>query len=120
VNVLADTSVWVDHWRSTSPRFAALLGEDRVILHPFILGELALGTIASRSEALRRLGRLRTTSVAQNREVLGLIERTPLWGRGIGWVDAHLLATALLDRIQLWTLDLPLRAAAQELGVAFS
>ncbi len=119
MNLLADTSVWVDHWRSASPRFAALLGEDRIILHPFILGELALGTIPSRSEALRRLGRLRTTSVAQNREVLGLIERTPLWGRGIGWVDAHLLAAALLDRIQLWTLDQQLHAVAQELGVAF-
>jgi len=119
VNVLADTSVWVDHWRTASPRFAALLGEDRIVLHPFILGELALGVIASRSEALRRLGRLRTTSLAQNREVLGLIERTPLWGRGIGWVDAHLLTAALLDQIQIWTLDRPLHAAAQELGVAF-
>jgi predicted nucleic acid-binding protein len=118
VNVLADTSVWVDHWRNASPRFAALLGEDRIILHPFILGELAMGTIASRSEALRHLSRLRTTGVAQNREVLGLIERTPLWGRGIGWVDAHLLAAALLDRIQLWTLDQQLHAAASELGVA--
>ena len=117
--MLADTSVWVDHWRSASPRFAALLGEDRIILHPFILGELALDTIASRPETLRRLGRLRTTSIAQNREVLGLIERTPLWERGIGWVDAHLLAAALLDRIQLWTLDQQLHAAAQELGVAF-
>jgi len=118
VNVLADTSVWVDHWRTASARFAALLGEDRIVLHPFILGELALGVIASRSEALRRLGRLRTTSVAQNREVLGLIERTPLWGRGIGWVDAHLLASALLDHIRLWTLDRRLALVAHDLGVA--
>ena len=119
MNVLADTSVWVDHWRTASPRFAALLGEDRIVLHPFILGELALGVIASRSEALRRPGRLRTTSVAQNREVLGLIERTPLWGRGISWVDAHLLTAALLDQIPIWTLDRHLHVAAQELGVAF-
>jgi predicted nucleic acid-binding protein len=119
VNVLADTSVWIDHWRTMSARFADLLGEDRIVIHPFVLGEIALGAIASRAELLQHLGRLRTTSVAQHREVLGLIEQTPLWGRGIGWVDAHLLATAMLDRIQLWTLDQQLHAAAQELGVAF-
>ena len=60
-----------------------------------------------------------SSDLAQNREVLGLIERTPLWGRGISWVDAHLLTAALLDQIQIWTLDRPLHAAAQELGVAF-
>jgi len=84
-------------------------------LHPFILGEARPGTIASRSEALRRLSRLRTTGVAQNREVLGLIERTALWERGIGLGRRHLLATALLDRIQLWTLDQQLHAAASDL-----
>lgn len=119
MNVLADTSVWVDHWRRVSQRFADLLAEDRIVLHPFILGELALGAIGSRAEVLRRLGRLQSSSVAQNREVLGLIERAPLWGRGLSWVDAHLLAAALLDQVPLWTMDRQLHAAAEQLGVAF-
>jgi len=119
VNVLADTSVWLDHWRFMSPRFADLLDKNRIVLHPFVLGEIALGSIASRAQVLEDLGSLGRTSVAQHYEVLSLIERTPLWGKGISWVDAHLLAAVLLDHIQLWTLDQRLHAAAQQLGVAF-
>ena len=116
--VLADTSVWVDLWRQGNPRFVRILEQESVLMHPFVLGELALGSVAQRGEVLRRLARLRPASVARHREVLALIERTPLWGRGIRWVDAHLLASALLDRIPLWTLDAPLARVARELGVA--
>src|SRR5262249_1996214 len=118
VIVLADTSVWVELWRHGNPRFVRILDQETVLMHPFVLGELALGSLAHRGEVLRRLGRLRPASVARHREVLALIERTPLWGRGIGWVDAHLLASALLDRILLWTLDAQLARVARELGVA--
>ena len=116
--VLADTSVWVDLWRHGNPRLARLLEQNRVVVHPFILGEIALGVIAPRADVLQDLRALDTVRVAEHEEVIGLIERTPLWGRGIGWVDAHLLASALLDRLRLWTLDARLAAVARDLRVA--
>jgi len=118
VIVLADTSVWVDHWRRGNTRLARLLEQDRVVVHPFVLGEIALGAITPRADVLKSLQALDTPRVAEYGEVLGLIERTPLWGRGIGWVDAHLLASALLDRIHLWTLDRPLAAVAAALEIS--
>lgn len=116
--VLADTSVWVDLWRHGSPQLARLLEQDRVVVHPFVLGEIALGAVTPRAEVLRHLGTLDRPRVAEQGEVLALIERVPLWGRGIGWVDAHLLASALLDRLRLWTLDRRLSLLAHELGIA--
>jgi predicted nucleic acid-binding protein len=118
VIVLADTSVWVDLWRHGNPRLARLLEQGRVVVHPFVLGELALGALTPRAEVLRDLGALDRPRVAEHGEVLALIERVPLWGRGIGWVDAHLLAAALLDRLRLWTLDRRLAFVARELGLA--
>ncbi len=117
--VLADTSVWLDHWRRGNPGLAQLLAEGHIAVHPFVLGEIALGEIPARADVLRRLGQLPASRVAQHREVLDLIERVPLWGRGIGWVDAHLLASALLERIPLWTADQPLRRVAQALAIAW-
>lgn len=118
MTVLADTSVWIDHWRHGNPRLAQLLERDSLVVHPFVLGEIALGEIPSRTEVLADLATLDSPRVAEHGEVLALIERRRLWGRGIGWVDAHLLASALLDRVRLWTLDQPLARAAAELGVA--
>ena len=118
--VLADTSVWVDLWRHGNPRLARLLDQDRVVVHPFVLGEIALGAVTPRAEVLRHLGTLDRPRVAEHGEVLALVERVPLWGRGIGWVDAHLLASALLDRLHLWTLDRHLGLVARQLGVAWS
>jgi len=119
VIVLADTSVWVDLWRHGNARLARLLEHDRVVVHPFVLGEIALGAVTPRADVLRHLGTLDTPRVAEHHEVLALTERVPLWGRGIGWVDAHLLASALLDRLPLWTLDRRLGLVAHELGVAW-
>ena len=116
--ILADTSVWVDHWRRGNPRLARLLEHDRVVAHPFVLGEIALGAIRPRADVLRNLQALDSAPLAEHDEVMALVDRTPLWGRGIGWVDAHLLASALLDRLRLWTLDRPLARVADELGVA--
>jgi len=118
VIVLADTSVWVNLWRQGNARFARLLEQNRVVVHPFILGELTLGVIAPRADVLRDLRALDVARVAETDEVMELIERTPLWGRSIGWVDAHLLASALLDRLRLWTLDARLAAVARDLRVA--
>lgn len=118
--VLADTSVWVDLWRHGNPQLARLLDENRVVLHPLVLGEIALGVIAPRAAVLDDLRALRSPRTAEDEEVFALIERVPLWGRGIGWVDAHLLAASLLDRVRLWTLDQPLARAATDLGVALA
>jgi len=117
VTVLADTSVWIDHWRRGNSRLTQLLDGSAIVIHPFVLGEIALGQVTSRAEVLADLATLESPRVAEHHEVLALIERSRLWGRGIGWVDAHLLASALLDRIELWTLDAPLARVARELGV---
>jgi predicted nucleic acid-binding protein len=118
VIVLADTSLWVDLWRHGNTRFARLLDQNRVVVHPFVLGEIALGTVTPRGEVLQRLSKLNAARVAQQGEVMALIDRAPLWGHGIGWVDAHLLASALLDRLRLWTLDRRLARVADGLGLA--
>jgi hypothetical protein len=118
VTVLVDTSVWIDHWRSRNRRLVQLLDRDTALVHPFVLGEIALGHVTSRDEVLADLATLDAPRVAEHAEVLALVERARLWDRGIGWVDAHLLASALLERIGLWTLDAPLARVARELGVA--
>lgn len=116
--VLADTSVWIEHWRRANGRVAHLLDSNSLVVHPFVMGEIALGHISKRAEVLADLATLDSPTVADDPEVLALIDRTPLWGRGIGWVDAHLLASALLDHLRLWTLDRRLAAVAHDLGVA--
>jgi hypothetical protein len=117
VIVLADTSVWIDHWRRGNARLERLLLEDRVVLHPFVLGEIALGAVTPRAQVLEHLATLRAPRVAQQQEIMALIERARLWRRGIGWVDIHLLASALIEQIGLWTLDGALANAAREIGV---
>ena len=116
--ILADTSVWIDFWRHGGERFARALSGGHVLLHPFVRGEIALGIVARRGEALSYLDALSRSRLAEHTEVLTLIERARLWGRGIGWVDAHLLASALLDRAALWTRDQRLAEVAAELGIA--
>jgi predicted nucleic acid-binding protein len=118
VIVLVDTSVWVDLWRRGNAQLAHLLEQDRAVVHPFVLGELALGRLARRADVLRDLQALQAPRVAEHAEVLSLIDRVPLWGRGIGWVDAHLLASTLLDGLRMWTLDQRLAAVAASMGVA--
>jgi len=119
VIVLVDTSVWVEHWRHGLASLAHLLQQDRVLVHPFVLGELALGRLTPRADVLRGLQALDAPRVAEQDEVLTLIEQTPLWGRSIGWVDTHLVASALLEHARLWTLDRPLARVAARLGLGF-
>ena len=117
--ILVDTSVWIDHLRSTSAILSELLGDGEVLGHPFVLGELALGNLGRRAEILRMLRRLPQADSASHREVLQFVDREALFGRGIGYVDAHLLAAARLTAgTKLWTHDRRLQAVAAQLGVA--
>ena len=119
--ILVDTSVWIDHLRSGEPLLVAVLEGGRVMMHPFVLGELACGNLANRSEVLELLGGLPAAPTATDPEALEFIERRTLMGRGIGYIDVHLLASIVLsDDARLWTRDRRLAAVATELDLAFS
>ena len=117
--ILVDTSVWVEHLRSASAILSALLEDGGVLGHPFVLGELALGNLRRRDDILRMLRRLPQATSASQLEVLQFIDREALYGRGIGYVDAHLLAAARLTAgSKLWTRDRRLQTVAGQLGLA--
>ena len=118
--ILVDTSVWVEHLRRGLPRLASLLQDGEVLIHPWVIGELACGTLRNRQEVLELLQGLPAATVASDSEVLLLIERGHLMGRGIGYVDVHLLASARLSHCRLWTQDRRLAAVAEELGLGAS
>jgi predicted nucleic acid-binding protein len=116
--ILADTSVWVDHLRAGDDRLADALDRASVFVHPFVIGELACGRLQYRADVLGLLRRLPVTPVATDHEALAFLEARRLMGRGIGWVDVHLLAsTALSGGVRLWTRDRRLAAVAVELGL---
>ena len=112
--ILVDTSVWVEHLRHGLARLAKLLQEGEVLIHPWVVGELACGHLRNRREVLEMLQGLPAGVVAGDAEVLLLIERHQLMGKGIGYIDAHLLASARLSHCRLWTQDRRLAALAQE------
>ena len=117
--ILVDTSVWIEHLRSASAILTELLGDGQVLVHPFVLGELALGSLRQRDVFLSDLRDLPQAVVATDGEVLSLIDRRTLFGRGIGYVDAHLLAAARLTAgSKLWTHDRRLQAVAAQLDLA--
>ncbi len=115
--ILVDTSVWVEHLRCGLPRLATHLQDGGVLIHPWVMGELACGNLRHRGQVLSLLQGLPTAVVASDEEVLLLIERDQLMGRGIGYVDVHLLASARLSRCRLWTQDRRLAAVAEEHGL---
>jgi predicted nucleic acid-binding protein len=115
--ILVDTSVWVEHLRHGLPRLATLLQAGEVLIHPWVIGELACGNLRNRSQVLDLLQGLPAAMVASDTEVLLLIEREQLMGRGIGYIDAHLVAAARLSHCRLWTQDRRLAAVAQEQGL---
>ena len=118
--ILVDTSVWVDHLHKGAPRLAAALDRGEVLIHPFVLGELACGNLKSRREVLRLLGDLPAAPMAEEREAREFIERRVLMGRGIGYVDVHLLASVILGHgAYLWTRDRRLAAVAADLKLAY-
>lgn len=117
--ILADTSIWIDHLRRKLPPMETLLQEGSVIMHPFIVAELALGSLNRRTVFLEELDRLLRVNVAQTNEVRSMIEAHALHGKGIGFVDAHLLASCLLTPgTRLWTRDSALQSVALESGVS--
>ena len=118
--VLVDTSVWVDHFRKGEALLQDLLSAGRVVTHPFVIGELACGHLSGRDAILKHLSQLPLVPSAANEEVMTLIERHRLGGKGLGWIDAHLLASALLGGVPLWTRDRSLAAVAKTLGIAAS
>ena len=114
--ILADTSVWIEHLRHGAHELAFALANDQVLMHPCIIGELACGNLRNRDELLHLLGQLPHARTASHEEVLAFIERRRLMGRGIGLIDAHLLASVVLTpSTRLLTLDRRLVAVAAEL-----
>jgi len=117
--MLVDTSVWVDHLRKGNRDLAARLDTAQVWCHPFVIGELACGRLSERGQVLELLEALPRSPVADHPEVLTFIDRWDLAGSGIGWVDAHLLASAMLGGIRIWTLDRTVDRVARTLGIRF-
>jgi len=117
--VLVDTSVWVSHLRDGRPDLETLLSNGDVVCHPFIVGELACGSIKNRSEILSLLQSLPMATQAEAQEVLEFIESNRLMGKGLGYVDVHILSSAVLSNIPLWTLDKRLRQIASRMGINF-
>ena len=115
-----DTSVWVDHLRKSNPELVEHLSARDILVHPFVVGELACGTLPNRS-VLQRLSALPQIAQATHDEVLSIVESHSLMGRGMGYIDAHLIASVMRDgSASLWTTDRRLAQIAEELEVVFS
>lgn len=110
---LVDTSVWIDHLRHGDPELSALLDEGMVLVHPFVVGEIACGTLRQRHVVLGHLRHLPEAPLATEAEVHHLLEGHRLEGKGLGWIDLHLLASARLAAVPLITRDRALRDIAQ-------
>jgi predicted nucleic acid-binding protein len=117
--VLVDTSVWIDHFRRGHSGLFEQLEEGSVLCHPFVVGELACGNLRKRTEILDLLQALPMVPMAEHDEVLHLLQGLRLFGRGLGWFDAHLLASARLSGCPIWTLDKSLAKTAGEINRAF-
>lgn len=114
--ILADTSVWIEHLRAGVPALATELDAGSILMHPFILGELACGNLKHRHEVLSLCAQLPPAPVASDAEALGFIEQRDLMGRGIGYIDVHLLASVMLaGTARMWTFDKRLATVAGEL-----
>jgi predicted nucleic acid-binding protein len=116
--VLVDTSVWVAHLRAGTSGLEALLNEGLMVCHPLIVGELAGGTLHNRSAILVHLQALLQAIPAEHEEVMQFIENHSLIGTGLGYIDLHLLASALLSKVTLWTVDKRLKEVAVKLELA--
>jgi predicted nucleic acid-binding protein len=115
---LVDTSIWIDHLRLRDARVVQLIHDGRAGLHPFVLGELALGNFPRRSQILRDFEKFPRIQPVQEVEVHYLLENNRLWGLGLGWIDLHLLTAAVVGGHTLLTSDRALAAATTKLGIA--
>jgi len=119
--ILVDTSIWIDHIRSSNPELQGLLEQKQILSHPFVIGELAVGNLKDRDVILSSLQELPEAIVTQNHEVLHFLSRHALYGVGIGYIDAHLLASARLSAgTSLWTRDQRLHQVATKLSLAWA
>lgn len=119
--ILADTSVWIDHFRTGNQELRRYLHQGQIVIHPFVIAELALGSLRQRSKTLALLDLLPQIRVAQMSELRHLIETHRLYAQGVGLVDVHLIASVLIHPgTVLWTRDKPLRRAAEALGIGAS
>lgn len=116
--VLADTSVWVDHFRKTNYHLVELLEQTQIVIHPWIIGELACGNLRNRQQILGLLQALPSCTVAIDSEVYQLIDSKKLMGKGIGWTDVNLIASCLLSDVALWTVDKRLHKIALSLRLS--
>lgn len=115
--ILADTSIWIDHFRQVDTELRRIIEDDRLLCHPAVIGELALGSLRDRGNVLAFLAAQREAAVATHDEVMTVIDRQGIFSMGIGYTDAHLLASVLIDqRASLWTRDKRLQAAAEKAG----
>ena len=117
--VLVDTSVWVEHLRSGNIGLKNLLNEGQVVCHLFIVGELACGNLSNRSEILSLLQALPLATHAEHEEVIHFIGNYSLMGKGLGYIDMHLIVSALLTKVPLWTLDKKLKEVSSKLGLEY-
>jgi len=116
--ILVDTSVWADHIRKRNEIMARLMGDGKVLIHPFVVGELVLGNLNNRAVYIASWEAMPHAQLAQDAEVFKMIELNTLYGTGIGYVDAHLLASARISQVKLWTRDKRLHSVAAKLGLA--
>ena len=117
--VLVDTSVWIDHLQKSNKHLQSLLLESAVVCHDHVIGELACGSFKNRYEIIELLQSLPSAPQIDLKEYLYFVEEHNLYGRGIGLVDIHLLASSKLGQVQLWTLDKRLKLAAIDLGLNY-
>jgi predicted nucleic acid-binding protein len=116
--VLVDTSVWIDHFRNRNAKLSELLEAGQVWIHPFVIGELACGSLSQRRKVLMLLSALPGVPMAEHDEVMELIDTRGLYSKGLGWIDMHLLRSAQIMQLPFWTLDKRLSGAAHDLGLA--
>jgi predicted nucleic acid-binding protein len=117
--ILVDTSVWIEHFRSPCRKLSKLLDDGQVLIHPFVLGEIACGNLKNRQEILALMAVLPSVPRADDGEILFFIEQRALMGQGIGLIDMHLLASSLMTPSLLWTFDKRLKTIAEDLRTAF-
>jgi predicted nucleic acid-binding protein len=122
MSVLVDTSVWIRFLSNRAPyasRLDELLGRDEVSGHDFVYGELLIGDKGGRKALLAEYERMDQAPVVPHADVVAFVRHRKLHGRGVGWIDVHLLASALVARLELWTTDPALATVAKELGISY-
>ena len=117
--ILVDTNIWIQHFRKTDEKLIELLSQGRVILHEWIIGELALGQLKKRSEILLLLDKLPFAKIVSSKETLHMINQQKLFSRGIGWVDAQLLSVCFTENLKIWTEDKSLKRVSKFLKIAY-